>query len=421
MKSQTSQYILILGGEFPLRERVLAGALRASNCLPVLTLAKTRLSAAIKFFDGYIIGDFSNPENVLEAVKKYEHENNATPIAIIPMNDFTVRSAAFVSEHYGINHNSVETVNKCRDKFLMKQILVAAGLPVPRFGCFSTLEELKQLAGEIGFPLVIKPRELAGSVGVIKVSTLAELELSFHQCTSDVRALNVADMTPENMFLVEEYIPATSEVSLEIFNQGDYHRVLAVTDKYLGPEPYFVELGHSVPSVHTENKSLIEIAERACQALGIQYGIAHFEARITPEGEIRIIEVGARTGGDTIMDLVERAYGINPYELHVASYLEVPVQIPEKLVALGLSAVSFLKTKEGVIEEVKLPKSLPEIIVNMQVTAKPKDVSEKPLSWRAREGSIEFFWPNRIPKIEFDDHLKIAEEYSQNIFNVSET
>ena len=108
---------------------------------------------------------------------------------------------------------------------------------------------------DVGFPLVLKPRELAGSVGVIK-------------------APNVGRMTPENMFLVEEYILAQNEISAEVFNQGDFHRVLAVTDKYLGEEPYLLEVGHSVPSVHTDNARLIEIAERACQALEIKYGIA---------------------------------------------------------------------------------------------------------------------------------------------------
>ncbi|MEJ1267282.1 hypothetical protein WDV93_07220 [Pantoea ananatis] len=43
------RYILILGGEFSLRERVLAGALRAAGGMQVLTMAKNRTSAAIKF------------------------------------------------------------------------------------------------------------------------------------------------------------------------------------------------------------------------------------------------------------------------------------------------------------------------------------------------------------------------------------
>ncbi|WP_175938346.1 ATP-grasp domain-containing protein [Caballeronia sp. BCC1704] len=418
MSEQHEPYILILGGEFPLRERVLAGALRAGNGFRVFTLAKARTSNTIKFFDGFIAGDVSDPEGVLSAVLLFEREHGARPAAVIPMNDFTVRSALEVSRHYGLNYNSAETVNRCRDKYLMKQVLAGAGLPVPRFGAFRTLDELKELAREFGMPVVIKPRELAGSVGVIKVTSFDALASAFEQCVADVKALNGAYMTPEDVFVVEEYISSRNEVSVEVFNQGDVHRVIAVTDKYLGPEPYFVETGHSVPSVHSDNEKLRDVAERACEALGIRYGIAHFEARITEAGEVRIIEVGARTGGDAIMDLVERSYGINPYQLHVASYLGIPVNLPEKLPSRGLAAISFLKAQEGVIAHVKSPKELPEIVVNMQITAKPLDVSEKPLSWRAREGSVEFFWKGREPEQRFSDHLRFAQRLSQEIFSV---
>lgn len=415
---EQQHYILILGGEFPLRERVLAGALRAANGLPVLTLAKARTSNTIKFFDGYISADVSDPVGVLAAVQAYELEHHATPAAVIPMNDFTVRSALEVSAHYGIPHNPAQTVNHCRDKLLMKEVLVKAGLPVPRYGAFATLAELHQLVADIGLPVVIKPRELAGSVGVIKVTDAAELDAAFQQCIADIKALGGAYRTPEDVFLVEEYIPAQQEVSVEVINQGDLHRVIAVTDKYLGPEPYFVEVGHSVPSVHADNSQLIDIAERACAALDIQYGMAHFEARITPAGEIRIIEVGARTGGDAIMDLVERSYGLNPYQLHVASYLGQPLQLPETLAPRGLSAIAFLKAAEGVIELVSLPTSMPDTIVNMQVTGKPNDISEKPLSWRAREGSLEFFWKGRQPEQGFNEHLLTAKRFAGAMFQV---
>ncbi|HEX9145633.1 MAG TPA: ATP-grasp domain-containing protein [Candidatus Binatia bacterium] len=413
-----NKYVLILGGEYALRERVLAGAIRASNGLPVFTLTKTKTSPVLRFYDGFILGDVAHPAGVLAAVQKHQKETGATPAAVIPMNDFTVRSALAVSTHYGLRSNSAPTVDRCRDKFLMKQTLKAAGLPVPRFGAFGTLEELRQLIATIGLPVVIKPRELAGSVGVLKITTAEEIAPAFEQCMADVRALGGAYRTPEDVFLVEEYIPAKNEVSVEVINQGKLHQAIAVTDKYLGPEPYFVEVGHSMPSVHSENAALVDIAERACAALEIEYGIAHFEARITPHGLIRIIEVAARTGGDAIMDLVERTYGVNPYQLHVASYLGADLQFPEQRAARGLSAVSFLKAQEGVIESVTLPASLPESVVTMQVTGKPQDRSGKPISWAAREGAVEFFWRGREARPGFDEHLQLARTLAEEIFSV---
>ncbi|MGG8473217.1 ATP-grasp domain-containing protein [Rahnella sp. PAMC25617] len=411
-------YILILGGEFALRERVLAGALRASGGMRVLTMAKNRTTPTIKFFDGFIPGDVADAEAVLSAVQAYQQETGETPAAVIPMNDFTVRAASLLTEHYQLHGNDCQTITNCRDKFVMKQILQAAGLPVPRFAAFRTLNELKNLIAEFGLPVVIKPRELAGSLGVLKITHEQEIEEVFARCVTDVISLNGESFAPEDLFQVEEYIPAWQEVSVEVINQGDYHRAMAVTDKYLGEEPNFVEVGHSMPSLHSDNQQLRDIAERACHALGIRYGVAHFEARITPAGEIKIIEVGARTGGDTIMDLVERTYGINPYELHVLSHLNKLKPLPDTLEPRGLSAVAFIKADVGVIEKITLPASLPDHVVNMQVTAKPLDLSKKLVSWKTREGSVEYFWPQRSAEQGFDEHLTIADQYARSLFTL---
>ncbi|MBA3772370.1 MAG: ATP-grasp domain-containing protein [Ramlibacter sp.] len=418
MSTSVTRYILIIGSEFPLRERALAGALRAGGGTPVYTLAKSRQSTTIKFFDGYITGDLTDPEGVVAATVEHAARTGAQPAAVVPVNDFAVRSALAVAQHFGLNHNPEAAVDCCRDKFVMKEVLSAAGLPVPRFSAFSTLEELQAVAGRIGFPLVIKPRELTGSLGVVKVPDANALADAYQQCMAGIRSLSGDAETPPALLQAEEYIPARAEVSVEVFNHGDLHRVVAVTDKYLGPEPHFVETGHSVPSVYTDDTRLRDMAEHACKALGIRYGMAHFEARITPAGDIRIIEVAARTGGDSIMDLVERVYGVNPYELHVASFLGRAPNVPTRPAARGLAAVAFLKTEVGVIQSISLPKFLPYEVVNMQVSAKPNDVSEKLTSWRNREGSVEFFWPGRKPEPGFDEHLRMAARYSGDIFGM---
>lgn len=152
--------------------------------------------------------------------------------------------------------------------------------------------------------------------------------------------------------------------------------------------------------------------------LGIRYGVAHAEMRVMPSGEVRIIEVGARTGGDCIMDLVSRAFGVNPYYLHVQSYLGITPVLPDSMEPKGLAAVAFLKADQGTIESVSLPKSLPEIVVNLQVTAKPMDKSEAPLSWKFREGSVELFWPGQKAEVGFKKHLEIAKGLSQSMFTL---
>lgn len=101
------------------------------------------------------------------------------------------------------------------------------------------------------------------------------------------------------------------------------------------------------------------------------------------------------------------------------AYLGNAVELPARLMPRGLSAIAFIKAAEGVIESVSPPRSLPDTITNMQLTGKPKDISGKPLSWRAREGSLEFFWKDRQPRQGFDEHLTTARSYAETIYRVS--
>ena len=155
-------------------------------------------------------------------------------------------------------------------------------------------------------------------------------------------------------YLIEKYIDSQEEVSVEILCFKDKCITLSVTEKYLSPKPYFSEMAHLVPSHRNLDKKLNQIAHSAALALGIDKGLAHVEIKIL-EDSYWVIEVGARTGGDGILDQVEKAFGINPYALHIASYLGRDLsnfQMPEPK---GSAFIGFLKAKEGKIQKIHYP------------------------------------------------------------------
>ena len=97
---------------------------------------------------------------------------------------------------------------------------------------------------------------------------------------------------------------------------GNEQRIVCVTDKLTTHGPYFVELGHTVPSSLSigDIESISIAALDACKALGLNYGACHTEVKLTPRGPV-VIEVNPRLGGDCIVDLVDISLGINLYEL----------------------------------------------------------------------------------------------------------
>ena len=76
--------------------------------------------------------------------------------------------------------------------------------------------------------------------------------------------------------------------------------------------PFFVELEHHQPSSLPEDvkQRVREIVLCALDALHIKFGASHSELKITEDGDIRVIEIGARMGGDFIgSDLVKLSTG----------------------------------------------------------------------------------------------------------------
>jgi biotin carboxylase len=80
----------------------------------------------------------------------------------------------------------------------------------------------------------------------------------------------------------------------------------------LGQHPHFVEVGHDYPAPLSAGVERIITREttRAAKALGLSWGPAHFELRLTSSGP-KIIEVNPRLAGGHIPQLVRLATGVD--------------------------------------------------------------------------------------------------------------
>ena len=163
-----------------------------------------------------------------------------------------------------------------------------------------------------------------------------------------------------------------------------------------------------VPSIDKDNQALRDLALSACESLGITHGVCHVEVRIDRMGVPFLIEVAARPGGDGIMDQVERAYGINLYDLHIRSYLGTLRGIPGSPQLLGVSAIAFMQTRKGLIHEVSSPIQLPKEVVSLYITGRKGGIVGDSLNYDDRVGTVEFFWPGETANLG-RKHLEMAD------------
>lgn len=214
--------------------------------------------------------------------------------------DVAAPTVAYVASSMGLSGNSYECSIRANNKYLMRKAFSEDGVLCPQFKMVKSFSELD--ANSLLYPIIVKPSDRSGSMGVQKINSPDFLE----------SAVNTAlQLSFAGEAMIEEYIEGR-EISVEFISFKGKHYPLQITDKVTTGAPHFVELEHHQPSsLPQEMYSYIyNITNKALNSLGITDGASHSEYKITSDNRVYIMEIGARMGGDFIgSDLVKLSTG----------------------------------------------------------------------------------------------------------------
>lgn len=246
--------------------------------------------------------DYFYPISIIEKEEILKKCEEIRPKAVVTIaSDLAAITANYVACALGLISNTPECVYKTTNKFAMRQAMKEHGILTPGFMSVDE-KNYGEIINELSFPLIVKPTDRSGSRSITKVMNELELKAAVHRAVID---------SFEKKAIVEEYIEG-GEYSLESLSYEGKHHFLALTKKYTTGSPHFIEKGHIQPADLDKDKQdqIIDMIFKALDALGIEYGAAHSEFRLDKEGNIHIIEIGARMGGDCIgSDLVRLSTG----------------------------------------------------------------------------------------------------------------
>lgn len=244
------------------------------------------------------------PVSILEKEKilafcRDEKVDAVTTIA----SDAAVPTVNFLADALHLPGNSVLSGRLSTDKYAMRRALTGSGANCPGFRLFHTADEAAEAANKLHYPVIVKPCDRSGSMGVTKVEDPSQLA-------------GAADLALQASFqhagIVEQWVDFRQEISVEgISFQGNYFP-LAVTAKATGGPPHYVEIGHHQPANLPPEleKEVLRQVRLGIDALQITCGASHAELMLTADHKVFITEIGARMGGDFIgSDLVELSTG----------------------------------------------------------------------------------------------------------------
>lgn len=364
--------ILLLDVGSPLyREFALASLARQA---PVV-LAGTSLPGWAKCYVTHWID--IDPEQVDEIAAQIE-ERGIDLFLVVTYYEFYVEAVALLSARFGLYGNSLDTARMSRDKRLMRDAFARHGVSSPTSVLALTDAEIVRVAREIGFPVVIKPRKLAGSIGVVLAQTEQVLQTAIEARQASEKQVRTRSAIMEET-LVEAYVDGP-EISVESVVVNGKVNIVAVTQKRLGPPPYFEEIGHLVsfePGGQDLPPAVVALVAAAHQALKVQWGITHTEIRLGKDGA-KVIELATRAGGDQILKLVELASGLDLFKLLVDGLRDVPLDL--RPTRHRVAAIDFIYPPHaGVLDkvhaaEVALPAGVTSQLVVEAATGRAMNV-----------------------------------------------
>ena len=187
------------------------------------------------------------------------------------------------------------------------------GDPSPKSVLVESVKDL--MDRELEYPLIVKPLDRSGSRGITKVNYFEELESAIERAK---------EQGFEKKALVEEYAEG-KEYSVEFISWQGQHTFLALTEKFTTGAPGYVETGHIQPANITgeQLRKIENVVQHALNSLGLKIGASHSEVKIDENGNIKIIEIGGRMGGDFIgSHLVKISTGVDFVEGVIKCALE---------------------------------------------------------------------------------------------------
>lgn len=215
-----------------------------------------------------------------------------------------VLPAAQIAAELGLPGMPTASALACTDKQLMRDLFAAAPEKIsPAYIEVKHEEDLRVFAAQHGFPLILKPANLAKSLMVTKSNTLDELLANYRKAVASVDAV-YRKYAPNRVpkLILEEFMEGPiHSVDAFVDSEGVAHVLEQVVDYQTGYDIGYDDNFHysrTVPSSLSvdEIKAVRHVAALGCQALGMRNSPAHIEIIRTTQGPM-IVEIGARNGG----------------------------------------------------------------------------------------------------------------------------
>lgn len=226
------------------------------------------------------------------ACLEYAQKNGVDGV-LTAATDYGVLTASYIAEQLGLRGLSYTAARLVKNKYLVRRTLFENHVDdAAQAYQVGSEKEAEALCERVKYPVIVKACDGSGSRGITRVDTADGLPAACKKAIESCISRKAE---------IEGFIEGLEYGAESFVENGSVH-VLAVMKKFMTTPPYYAELGHALPcglSAETEAK-VKRCVEAAIKALGINFGSVNMDLLITEKGEVHIVDIGARMGGNLI-------------------------------------------------------------------------------------------------------------------------
>jgi carbamoyl-phosphate synthase large subunit len=202
---------------------------------------------------------------------------------------------------------SFDNMDIAEDRGRFSDMLKDLGIPYPKYGTATTVDEAVEVAKEVGYPVLVRPSYVLGGQRMRIVINDDELEKA---------VVSLLKHLPDNKILIDHFLDRCQEAEIDAIFDGENFHVMGVMEHI---EPAGIHSGDSNAVLPAFNLSPMEVtsmeyaAEKIARALNIR-GLINIQFAIK-NGKVYVIEANPRASRTT--PFIAKAYQI-PY-LNIAT------------------------------------------------------------------------------------------------------
>lgn len=351
-----------------------------------------------KFCDLFYCVDIKDKNGILDIAEKINSKHGLNAV-FTAGTDFST-TVAYVTEKLELPGINYQTALNATDKIRMRNCFKEANIPSPRYVEYSKEMDLNSVIENLDYPLVVKPVDSMGARGVKKVSGKEDLKSAIKTALQFSRTSRV---------IIEEFIDGP-EFSLDALVVNGEVKVYGFADRKIMFPPYFIEMGHTIPTdIDEENKNfIITVFSDAVKSLGIDNGVAKGDMKLSAKGPV-VGEIAARLSGGYMSGWTyPYSSGIDLTRGAIEIALGRDVTIDKKSENLTAAERAFISIP-GIVKEIIKPKNIDKKIKDIFYNINVNDRVIFPRNNIEKSGNVISISNSRA------DAVKIAEKTASEI------